>query len=123
MTDEMQPLLYFDEDVSIVYAMELEKHGFSVSTATQSSTKGEKDAVQLTHSIENGAVFVTHNTRDFAKLGRLVLASGGHHPGIVAIQQLDRHKRQRRVNDTATKLVEYLGDKDSEDLRDTFQVI
>jgi len=123
VTGEMQPSFCFDEDVCMVYAMGLEKQGFSVSTATQSGRKGEKDAVQLTHSIENGAVFITHNTKDFAKLAKLVLASGGHHPGIIAIPQVDRHKRQRRINDIATKLVEYLRDKNSDELRDTFQVI
>ena len=90
---EMQPSFYFDEDVSTVYAMVLEMHGFSVSTATQPGREGETDTAQLAHSIENGAVFITHNAKHFAKLANLVRVSGGHHPGIIVISQADHHKR------------------------------
>lgn len=118
----MQPPIYFDEDVSTVYAIILEKYGFTVSAASECGMKSQSDATQLAYCIENGAVLITHNVKDFAELVKLLFVSGGHHPGIVGINQIDRHKRQRKINDIATKLVEYLRDKNSDKLRDTFQV-
>lgn len=123
VADEMRPSFYLDEDVSPVYAVELEKIGCEVSTATQSDRTGKSDADQLAYSIERGAVLITHNVKDFGKLSKLVLASGGHHPGIIGIHQLDRRGRPRRLNEAVRKLTEYVENKDSDELRDTFQVI
>lgn len=119
----MRPSFYLDEHIPPVYAMELEKRGFVVLLATQSPRRGKFDDEQLTYAIEKQAVVITHNLRDFSRLSKLVLASGGHHPGIIGIRELDRHGSSRRLNEALRKLIKYVEDKDSDDLRDTFQVI
>ena len=119
----MRPLIYMDEDVSTVYAMILEKQCYSVSTTEQCGKKGQSDAVQLAYSIENGAVLVTHNIKHFGELHKLVFASGGHHAGIIGINQTGRDKRHRGINEIATKLVQYLENKNPVQLKDTFHVI
>lgn len=119
----MQPLIHFDEDVATVYATILEKHGFSVLTTTRRGTKGQTDTAQLSYCVKNKAVLITHDMPHFAELAKLVLASGGHHPGIIAVYQLDRNKRARQINEVANKLVEYLKGRSPPDLIDTFQII
>ena len=119
----MQPLIYFDEDVSVVYVTILEKHGFSILTTSQCEKKGQSDTAQLSYCLEKKAILVTHNISHFAELAKLVIKSGGHHPGIIAIHQLDRNKRARQINEIANKLVEYLKDRSYQDLIDAFQII
>ena len=119
----MLPLIYMDEDVSTVYATMLEKYSYSVSTTEQCGKKGQSDAAQLAYSIDNGAVLVTHNIKHFGELHKLVFASGGHHAGIIGINQTGRDNRHRSINEITTKLVQYLENKNSDQLKDTFQVV
>lgn len=123
MAGEMKPSFYLDEDVSPVYAQVLEKNGFTVSTTAQSGRTEKSDAAQLTYCIQKGTILITHNLPHFADLSDLVLASKGHHPGIIGIHQLDRHGRPRRIGDVAQRLLDYVKDKDSDAFRDRFQVI
>lgn len=119
----MKPSFYLDEDVSPVYAQVLEKNGFTVSTTAQLGRREKSDAAQLIYCIEKGAILITHNLSHFADLCELVLASGGHHLGIIGMHQLDRHGGLRRIGDVARRLLDYVKDKDSHEFRDTFQVI
>jgi predicted nuclease of predicted toxin-antitoxin system len=123
LVGEMKPSFYLDEDVSPVYAQVLEKNGFVVTTTAQSGGTEKSDAAQLTHCIEKGAILITHNLPHFADLAGLVLASGGHYPGIIGIHQLDRLGRRRSIGDIAKRLLEYVKNKDSHEFQDTFQVI
>lgn len=122
MLGEMKPAFYLDEDVSPVYAQVLEKDGFAVSTTAQSGRTEKSDASQLTYCIEKGVILITHNLSHFAGLSNLVLASGGHHPGIIGMHQLDRHGHRRSINGVAQELLEYVKNKDSHEFQDTFQV-
>ena len=119
----MKPSFYLDEHIPPVYAMELEKRGFAVLLATQSDRREKSDEDQLTYAIEKQAVVITHNLDDFGRLAKLVITSGGHHPGIIGISELNRHRQPRRIGEVIRKLVGYLEGKDSQDLQDTFQVI
>jgi len=119
----MKPSFYLDEDVSPVYGQVLEKNGFTVLTTAQSGRREKSDAVQLTYCIEKGSILITHNLSHFAALSDLVLASGGHHPGIIGIHQLDRHGTLRSISDVARRLLDYVNDKDSPEFQGTFQVI
>ncbi len=119
----MKPSFYLDEDVSPVYAQVLEKSGFVVTTTAQSEGTGKSDTTQFAHCIEKRAILVTHNLPHFADLSNLVLASGGHHPGIIGMHQLDRHGRPRSIGNVAQQLLEYVKNKDSHEFQDTFQVI
>ena len=123
MVCEMKPSFYLDEDVSPVYAQILEKNGFTVLTTAQSGRKEKSDAAQLTYCIEKGSILITHNLSHFADLSKLVLASRGHHSGIIGIHQLDRHGGLRGIGDVAQRLRDYVNDKDSHEFQDTFQVI
>lgn len=123
MVSEMKPAFYLDEDVSPVYAQVLEKSGFAVSTTAQSGRTEKNDAAQLTYCIEKGLILITHNLSHFADLSDLVLASGGHHSGIIGINQLDRHHIPRRIGDVAQRLLEYVKNKDLHEFQDNFQVI
>jgi len=120
---EMKPAFYLDEDVSPVYSQVLERNGFAVSTTPQSGRTEKSDASQLTYCIEKGVILITHNLSHFAGLSGLVLASGGHHPGIIGIHQLDRHGCRRSIGDVAQRLLEYVKNRDSHEFHDTFQVI
>jgi predicted nuclease of predicted toxin-antitoxin system len=123
LVGEMKPSFYLDEDVSPVYAQVLEKNGFMVSTTAQSGRTEKSDAAQLTYCIEKGVILITHNLSHFRDLSDLVLASGGHHPGIIGINQLDRHGRLRGIGDVARRLLDYVKDNNSDEFRDRFQVI
>ena len=119
----MKPSFYLDEDVSPVYGQVLEKNGFTVLTTAQSGRREKSDAVQLTYCIEKGSILITHNLSHFSDLSNLVLASGGHHSGIIGIHQLDRHHTPRGIGDVAQRLLEYVKNKDSHEFQDTFRVI
>jgi predicted nuclease of predicted toxin-antitoxin system len=119
----MQLSVYLDEDVSPVYAVVLKQHGLLVTDAAERDKKGESDVAQLAYCIENGALLITHNIKDFTELAKLLYLSGGHHPGIVGINQLDRDKRHRKINEIASKLAIYLANKLPDELRDTISVI
>lgn len=121
MVGEMKPSFYLDEDVSPVYAQVLEKNDFAVSITAQLGRAEKSDAAQLTYCIEKNMVLITHNLKDFDPLSDLVLASGGHHPGIIGIHQLNRHGSIRGLSLVAERLLDYVNDKDS--FQDTFQVI
>lgn len=123
VVDEMKPSFYLDEDVPPVYAQVLEKNGFLASTTAQLGRLGISDAAQLTYCIDKGFVLITHNLSHFRDLADLVLASGGHHPGVIGIHQVDRHGRAKGFGQVADRLIDYVKHKDPIDLRDTFQVI
>lgn len=120
---EMQPSFYFDEDVSPVYATELEKRGYTVQTTAGMGRTQKSDVEQLRYAVRQNAVLVTHNLSHFVELTNLVLASGGHHPGVIGIPQVDRLGRQRRLNEVARKLINRVQDSNSDTFQDTFQVI
>jgi len=110
---EMKPSFYLDEDVSPVYAQVLEKNDFAVSITAQLGRAEKSDAAQLTYCIEKNMVLITHNLKDFDHLSDLVLASGGHHPGIIGINQLNSQGSIRGLSLVAEMLLDCVNDKDS----------
>src|ERR1700733_7209409 len=68
--------LYFDEDVSVRVADMLKARGFAVVTTLQAGRLGATDSGQLQFAVAEGRALVTHNRRDFERLGKRVLSGG-----------------------------------------------
>jgi predicted nuclease of predicted toxin-antitoxin system len=80
--------LYLDDDSCHgVLASLLRQAGHDVIVPNQVGTSGDNDPVHFAWSIRERRVIVSKNHGDFDELHRLVLASGGHHPGVIMIRQ------------------------------------
>ncbi len=60
--------------------------GHEVLTCPAAGLLGRHDALQLSHAILTQRVLLTKNYDDFGALHELVLACGGHHPGILVVR-------------------------------------
>jgi hypothetical protein len=54
---------------------------------------GENDPVHLAHVVVNKRILLSGNHEDFDELHDLVLASEGHHPGILVVRKDNDKKR------------------------------
>lgn len=80
--------LYLDEDSEDgQLAALLRKAGHDVRISTEAGLDGQPDPRQLTHAIEQGRVLLSGNHHDFLLLHHLVIASTGHHPGILIVRK------------------------------------
>jgi hypothetical protein len=82
---------------------------------------GYPDAAHLLHAINVERTVLTANHDDFRLLHELVVASGGHHPGILVIC-----KDNDRSRDMSSKaIVRAIDDIDAAgfDLHDQFQIL
>lgn len=80
--------LYLDDDsVNPVLVRQLRQAGHDVQLPSDVGLAGEDDPVHLTHTIRDDRVLLSHNHRDFEKLHKLVMQSGGHHPGIFSVRK------------------------------------
>lgn len=64
----------------------LRKAGHTVVIPADVGLSGRSDARHLEHAVRNGLVMLTADRRDFGDLHEVVLASGGHHPGILVVR-------------------------------------
>lgn len=94
--------LYLDDDSKDkILKSKLEKVGHDVFVPTG---EGVKDAEHLINAIldvegAGGRVILTRNVRDFELLSKLVVASGGHHPGILGVRDEREKKLNMKVDD------------------------
>ena len=80
--------LYLDEDSEDgLLAALLIKGGHDVQLSAQAGLNGQPDPRQLIHAIVEGRLLLTGNHHDFLLLHLLVIASHGHHPGILVIRK------------------------------------
>jgi hypothetical protein len=54
---------------------------------------GEDDPVHLTHAVRDNRVCLSQNHDDFRNLQNLIVAVGGHHPGIFVVRKDNNPKR------------------------------
>jgi predicted nuclease of predicted toxin-antitoxin system len=86
--------LYLDDDsVSVPLVRLLRQAGHDVRLPAEIGVAGERDAVHLLHAVGEDRVCLTHNYNDFEALHNLVLAVGGHYPGIFVIRKDNNPKR------------------------------
>jgi predicted nuclease of predicted toxin-antitoxin system len=80
--------LYLDEDSEDgQLAALLRKAGQDVQLSAQAGLNGQPDPRQLMYAIDQGRVLLSANHHDFLLLHQLVVASAGHHPGILIIRK------------------------------------
>jgi hypothetical protein len=58
---------------------------------------GVSDARHLEFAIRNSRIVLTADRRDFRELHDLILAAGGHHPGIVVVRFDNNPKRDMKT--------------------------
>ena len=86
--------LYLDDDsASGLLAPLLRQAGHDVRLPIEIGVSGESDAVHLTKAVQEGRVCLSQNYRDFEELHNLVMAVGGHHPGIFVVRKDNNPKR------------------------------
>jgi predicted nuclease of predicted toxin-antitoxin system len=87
--------LYLDEDMaSALLAQVLRRAGHDVQLPGDVGLSGKTDPEVFRHTIVADRVLLSRNFRDFELLHRLVLASGGHHPGIL-VERFDNNPNHK----------------------------
>lgn len=80
--------LYLDEDSEDgQLAAMLSKSGHDVQLSAEAGLNGQPDPRQLMHVIAEARVLLSGNHHDFLLLHQLVIASTGHHPGILIVRK------------------------------------
>ena len=67
--------------------------GYDVQKPADLGIGGADDPVHFTHAVLQDRVLLSHNYRDFEQLHDLVMAAGGHHPGILIVHKDNDKKR------------------------------
>lgn len=89
--------LYLDEDTTHpVLVRLLRQAGHDVQLPGDAGLLRRKDAVHLAHAARQGRATMTRNYRDFEELHDLVMAVGGHHPGILVIRKDNDPRRDMK---------------------------
>jgi predicted nuclease of predicted toxin-antitoxin system len=87
--------IYLDEDLaSAQLAQLLRRAGHDVQIPADVGLSGKTDAEVFRHTITAGRVVLSRNYRDCEHLHQLVLACGGHHPGVL-VERFDRDPNHR----------------------------
>ena len=102
--------IYLDEDsaAALLVAL-LQRAGHDVQTPADVGLLGKDDPIQLTHAIRNDRVLPTHNADDFEDLHDLIMAAGGHHPGILTVHKDNDPNRDLRPHDIVRAITKLLG--------------
>jgi hypothetical protein len=76
--------LYIDHDLAgRELVARLRTEGHDIEIPTEIGLAAASDTEQFTHAIRTSRVLLTRHAADFDPLHVLVLASGGHHPGLL----------------------------------------
>ena len=75
--------LYFDEDISVIWAVRLRKMGWDVLTTQQAGCSGKDDVDQLKFASQQNRILITRNYVDFQNIHEQILAEGKSHSGII----------------------------------------
>jgi predicted nuclease of predicted toxin-antitoxin system len=94
--------LYLDDDLTWRWLAGLLRNaGHDVRLPAEIGVAGAKDPTHLTRAVQEDRVCLTRNYNDFELLHDLVMAVGGHHPGILVVRQ----ERDRKKNLTPHDIV------------------
>ena len=95
--------LYLDEDVSVLLADLLGRHGFDVLCARDANNRGKSDTFQLEYATAHQRTLLTHNRQDFQTLHRKALLEQSVHHGIIIANRrasdMELAKRTMKVLD------------------------
>src|SRR5438128_8778863 len=80
--------LYLDDDVvSVLLTQALKKARHDTLLPKDCGMVGKADALHLAYAIGEDRVLISRNYKDFEYLHVLVMACGGHHPGILLVRR------------------------------------
>ncbi len=80
--------LYLDDDVaSPVLARLLRNAKQDVQLPVEAGYASARDAIHLAYALQQGRAVLSGNHDDFAALHHLVMASKGHHAGILIVRK------------------------------------
>jgi hypothetical protein len=74
----------------------LRRASHDVVLPTSAGLSGQTDPVHLTHAVGENRILLSGNHDDFEELHALVIATGGHHPGILIVRRDNDRKRDFR---------------------------
>jgi hypothetical protein len=86
--------IYIDDDLAgPLLATLLRRAGHDAVLPSSLGLTGETDPVHLTNAICERRVLLSGNHDDFEELHALILASSGHHPGILVVRSDNDRRR------------------------------
>lgn len=86
--------IQIDDDLaSPLLATLLRRAGHDAMLPSSIGIAGENDPVHLARAIMDRRILLSANHDDFRELHELILAAGGHHPGIFVVRQDNDKKR------------------------------
>jgi hypothetical protein len=101
---------YLDDDtVKRALIAQLGQARHDVRVPADVGLVGEADPMHLLHAIKDGRILVGYNYDDFEDLHKLVVGSGGSHPGIFVI----RRDQDRRRHMSPAQIVRAIAKLDS----------
>ena len=114
--DEIKSLyirFYYDEDVSVDIAHNLQQRGFDVLITRDALRLTYDDNDQLAFAVEQQRAIITHNRRDFEMLHQTYLDQAQLHMGIIIVK--------RRPNDAhiVSKLLDILNTNTADEICNT----
>jgi predicted nuclease of predicted toxin-antitoxin system len=97
--------IYVDEDtVATLLIKLLRKAGHDVVEPADVNLVGKPDPTQLLHAIFDDRVCLTKNCDDFFLLHTLVVRSGGGHPGVLVVRQVNDPTRDLSAKGIVTAI-------------------
>jgi hypothetical protein len=111
--------LYVDEDASETAVMVgLRARNVDLLTTQEAGQLGATDAEQLAYAAEQGRAIYTFNARDFARLHRKVLQTGGSHAGIIVIPE-----QRYSIGEKIRRLAAYVDAMTASSLKDRIEFL
>lgn len=78
--------LYLDDNITDRRLMvQLRQAGHDVVIPTEAGQDGASDATHWAYAIHQNRILLTQDVNDFTDLHDLILAAGGHHPGLLLL--------------------------------------
>jgi predicted nuclease of predicted toxin-antitoxin system len=108
--------LYLDEDVEVFLADAVRRRGYEANTTRDCGNLGATDLAQVAFALQNGAVMLTHNVRDFPRLHYEIIGRNEHHNGFIIAKKENPTIILRR-------LLKLLTEKSAEDMQDMLEYL
>jgi hypothetical protein len=104
--------IYLDDDSADHLLVKLlANDGHDVLTPDKVGMAGQKDPQHFMVAISTGRVLLTQNYDDFRLLHKLIVFSGGHHPGVLVVRKDNDAKRDMRPKGIVRALRKFVAAK------------
>jgi len=114
--------LYIDEDsFSAALVGLLKSAGHDLVIPNEFGLRSATDPIQLIKAIVEDRALLTKNHDDFVDLNKLVIACGGHHPGILVIRSDNDPRRDMTERGIASSIGKL--DRSGVPIRDAVHVL